>query len=132
MTAPAPGLTRADFVILPQPPAATASDAATSNSVFFMSRPPADARMRRRGGRCNRARKRVAAPQNFPWQALYLRPDPQGQGALRGTVPQVSGLVTSTPCARAIPVIVPIPAEALRRPRSRAAASAIATSFSPV
>ena len=32
---------------------------------------------------------------NLPWQCLYLRPDPHGQGALRATLPQV--LVKPTP-----------------------------------
>lgn len=28
---------------------------------------------------------------NLPWQCLYLRPEPQGQGSLRPTRPQVVG-----------------------------------------
>src|SRR3546814_4765786 len=31
----------------------------------------------------------------LPWQCLYLRPEPQGHGALRGTLPHVDGSLGS-------------------------------------
>jgi len=34
-----------------------------------------------------------------PWQCLYFLPEPQGQGALRETLPQVPGSVGSTAAA---------------------------------
>ena len=34
-----------------------------------------------------------------PWQCLNFWPEPHGQGALRGTLPQVDGSAGSTPCS---------------------------------
>src|SRR6185312_4454000 len=32
---------------------------------------------------------------SWPWQCLYFLPEPQGQGSLRPTLPQVAGLFAS-------------------------------------
>ena len=39
----------------------------------------------------------------MPWQRLYLRPEPHGQGALRPTLLQVSGLRWSNAARRTVP-----------------------------
>ncbi len=45
-----------------------------------------------------------AAQARRPWQCLYFLPEPQGQGALRGTLPQVAGSFGSICAAMAPPV----------------------------
>ena len=44
---------------------------------------------------CNAGRGQI-----FPWQYLYFLPEPQGQAALRGVAPQVSGRAGSTSSSR--------------------------------
>lgn len=62
----------------------------------------ADGGARDGGNAVRQARSRAEAHQEMrPWQCLYLRPEPQGHGALRATLPQVVGSLGSRSSARA-------------------------------
>lgn len=56
--------------------------------------------VKRLGAAPREARRNLSLCYTFPWQYLYFLPDPQGQGALRGVVPQVSGRAGSISSGR--------------------------------